>query len=289
MSAWVSAHLFCAERQNALLLEGVAPLVTELRGGGALERWFFIRHLDEGPHVRLRLRAHDGAAVARRAIEALRPWCEAIDLRAYEPEVARYGGALGIEIAEEHFQDSSEVALAVLEERGDANKVRGAALQLMLAAAAIFAAGDELRDEFLLRYARGAIRAHGGDEAVLRESEARLDAEAARNADAVAPVAVRIAEAIDARHELDGATLARWCAALRRLRARLEAADAAGDLDIGPTFDARWSAAAPPAVLRLLVLLPSFVHMMNNRLAVAPVVEAQLARFLLAAREVARA
>jgi hypothetical protein len=114
-----------------------------------IERWFFVRYLDEeGLHLRLRVRpcndAPDLRPVLKPIIEdSLRALPKAPPpfyhpvistpvagrlprgslIRAiedeYEPEIARFG-ALGISVAERLFQLSSEIAIAVLiDERAD--------------------------------------------------------------------------------------------------------------------------------------------------------------------------
>jgi hypothetical protein len=52
---WLSIHIFYYGNQNALLLNGIAPLIEQLREQGLLQRWFFIRYWVEGFHLRLRL------------------------------------------------------------------------------------------------------------------------------------------------------------------------------------------------------------------------------------------
>ncbi|GAA4194086.1 hypothetical protein GCM10022219_16800 [Microbacterium oryzae] len=117
------------------------PLLAEVRALGA-SRWFFIRYFDEsGPHIRLRvfgpgrsldrlvrtmtdLGAHlELIATAPRARQVeLVPGAAAAILGSerrtvgqrvavYEPEIDKYGGLEGVEIAEQMFEFSSELAL----------------------------------------------------------------------------------------------------------------------------------------------------------------------------------
>lgn len=73
MSGWVSMHIFHSGSLDRLLVEGVRPTVERLRAGGAVERWFFIRYWNGGPHLRLRLKARRGdeAGVAATAYHDL--------------------------------------------------------------------------------------------------------------------------------------------------------------------------------------------------------------------------
>jgi thiopeptide-type bacteriocin biosynthesis protein len=80
------------------------------------DRWFFIRYHDSsGPHVRLRVRAStdDLNAIHRAWCTRFRDDLESFTFAPYEPELADYGGELGVELAERAFQVSSEAALAL--------------------------------------------------------------------------------------------------------------------------------------------------------------------------------
>lgn len=157
---WISLHIFYVGALEPLLLDAVQPLVQDLRERRLLQRFFFIRYWQEGPHLRLRLLPGEGVAredVQRRAEEALRAylrdnpslytlnnekrspsykemflaeyslkkWQEfygdsdempmrpnnSVHAIPYEPEYGRYGGSDGIELAEWHFEKSSEIVL----------------------------------------------------------------------------------------------------------------------------------------------------------------------------------
>jgi thiopeptide-type bacteriocin biosynthesis protein len=130
------------------------------------DRWFFIRYLDErGPHVRFRARGRRGSidALQRRLDVLFRAGIPEVArsrgtgpptlvrlpfpqpevnnhtgfvTRIYEPEWDKYGGAVGVDLAEIVFQVSSQVALEVLELTADDAVARAAvALALMRCAA----------------------------------------------------------------------------------------------------------------------------------------------------------
>jgi hypothetical protein len=52
---WVSVHVYYHDPPDELLRVGVGGLVRRLAALGALRSWFFLRHWQGGPHVRLRL------------------------------------------------------------------------------------------------------------------------------------------------------------------------------------------------------------------------------------------
>src|SRR5579885_3397611 len=71
---WISIHIFYASNQNPLLLDAIEPLVQDLRAAGLIERFFFIKYWQEGPHIRLRLLPAEGAdeeVIKQRAETAL--------------------------------------------------------------------------------------------------------------------------------------------------------------------------------------------------------------------------
>jgi len=157
---WISLHIFYVGSLEPLLLDVIEPLVQDLRERKVLQRFFFIRYWQEGPHIRLRLLPVEDSAgeeVKRRAEEALlvylqhnpslytldnekrspsykemflaeyslEKWQElygegdempirpnnSVYTVPYEPEYGRYGGLDGIELAEWHFEKSSEIVL----------------------------------------------------------------------------------------------------------------------------------------------------------------------------------
>ncbi|GAA1755861.1 thiopeptide-type bacteriocin biosynthesis protein [Streptomonospora arabica] len=169
---WRAVHAYCHRGRSgtdALLVEAVGPAVRDLRRRGLVRNWFFIRYWHGGPHVRVRLGGPDGAALDQAAAElrerlaahlagggptedldpesfyaafALGPeeiaemgWhadgtvVEAV----YEPETERYGGDEAIGLAEDLFEVSSSLALAVIANTPAEQARIGVALDLLLA------------------------------------------------------------------------------------------------------------------------------------------------------------
>ncbi|MGW1008010.1 lantibiotic dehydratase C-terminal domain-containing protein [Streptomyces sp. NPDC002520] len=150
MTTWTSWHVHQHQGQDRLLAEAVTPLIRAVRADGLADRAFVLRYWDGGPHVRLRLRAPSDTALAAlesRVPTELRRWCrehpseramgheEYALLRArigdpasaaelvpdgsvvaatYVPEHQRYGHGAALAACEEHFDDSTRIALDVL-------------------------------------------------------------------------------------------------------------------------------------------------------------------------------
>ena len=123
-SEWLFAKIYAgpAEVDRVLSLV-VAPLVSDLTRSNLVDCWFFIRYQDPDHHLRLRFRGAPPAQgeILSRLNEALKPWLAAgtvnrVQLDTYQPEIERYGGPLGIQLAEQVFQIDSEAVLELLGE-----------------------------------------------------------------------------------------------------------------------------------------------------------------------------
>jgi thiopeptide-type bacteriocin biosynthesis protein len=149
---WLSAHVYrygavYGSAGDDTILDLAAPVFERCRRAGWIERFFFVRYLEGGPHVRLRfsgsrqvleerirpllverarslLQRHEGGTTHHAAaldhvltcvVKAgrFRP-DGACEFNAYVPETERYGGPEGRRVAERHFFDSSRTALTGL-------------------------------------------------------------------------------------------------------------------------------------------------------------------------------
>lgn len=150
-ATWQALHLYLPHSTHTgFLRDSVAPI---LRSEGFMDRFFFLRYWQGGPHLRIRL-LHDGTDASARAIAAIRAkLTEAVppatdellaeyefgvslqeelarqeraevrpgrpvgtvDPMPYTPESVKYGGPAGIAIAEEVFRATSREVLSMLE------------------------------------------------------------------------------------------------------------------------------------------------------------------------------
>ena len=172
---WLSAHLFYHDSRTKLLREFVTPLVQSLEDAELIDGYFFIRYWLGGPHIRLRLRTRaenlevldqeishaakaffeehpaevtvDPNEYARHAhkltsIENLDDTAlsmypnNSVQFIPYVPEIERYGGDRAIIKVEDHFCDSSKIALDILRQSPEHSFHRNEALKMMLLALA---------------------------------------------------------------------------------------------------------------------------------------------------------
>jgi thiopeptide-type bacteriocin biosynthesis protein len=181
-STWLYVRIYCpAAMSDDIVLHLMRPLEMELRAREYITRFFFIRYLEGGYHLRLRFygerQALSGPVRARLNEEIARYFSErgyavnepldwgpdgmddphwqpllppdarrptpSYEYDRYDPEVERYGGQQGLLVSEEHFQQSSYTAFAVIEhERAGHGPRQNAALLLMEAAAEAFGMDD---------------------------------------------------------------------------------------------------------------------------------------------------
>lgn len=193
-STWLYYKLCIGSRLDGLdfLINGV---VAETVIDNRVRQWFFLRYLDEdGPHLRVRIkvgssdaksadrlfhtRFHDGTTaltmlspVESRPLITV-PGAETIFPRGsfpararratYEPETEIYGGALGVVIAEELFQVSSEIAVDILGSGANAAHARKDLAPALMAAVLDEFVGKEGRAAFLESYINHWLSASPG-------------------------------------------------------------------------------------------------------------------------------
>lgn len=166
---WLSVHLFLSDpegdlRRSAdrLLLEVIRPFVQRCLQEELIEQFFFIRYSELGPHVRLRLRgeAHvlkarlqpaleHAFALQRTQTDADGPYATSTHpllARArwieYVPEIRRYGGTDAVHLAESLFHVSSEVSFHLLQRKDSNDPARRLALSLLAATVLLHAMSD---------------------------------------------------------------------------------------------------------------------------------------------------
>ena len=268
--AWLSAHLFFEGDiyegpGDRMVHEVVEPVVTACRGEA--RRWFFIRYSEAGSHIRLRFFAPPEAH------EVLRPrilaaaedseLVEGVSWVEYEPEVERYGGPHGLVLAETYFHDSSEIALALLRKipLGDRSSRLGKALLAMLVVLYLFEETPELAAELATMYAQGYLRSRVADpeqqEQWLTAFSDGYDRQSDQLADYVETAWAALVDDDAITPELD-LYRERMGAVRDRLRKHFDA----GRLQFEGTAPSSWQQAARR-------IMPSYLHMTNNRLGVS--------------------
>ncbi|MEU8104681.1 thiopeptide-type bacteriocin biosynthesis protein [Nonomuraea muscovyensis] len=201
--------------------------------------------------------------------------------RDYEPEFDRYGGPAGIELAEWHFEKSSDVVLSLI---GRTNvHVRtvllGLSAQLMMTMCATFIRDPGELAEFFTGYNRFWERTY---ESAGAEKHDQFDLlyEDMRERLAGRVAVIHAATAGDGEDSAPGAFLLPWARHCAELRDRIIARTRQGRLMFRARDGSDRIGAATDPELALRVLMGAYLHMTNNRLGVAINDEAYLAYLL---------
>lgn len=169
--AWLSLHLRCDGNTDEFLRGPVLQTIDELLEQNTARSWFYLRYWEGGPHIRLRLLlpADRRAMVAELVQERARPWLSEHDPgypaaadayvqiaqslaareredrdpmpwqphgqtweQAYVPEATKYGTGASLRAFEQHFRESSDLALRVLRQHPSTTQVLSLAALLVL-------------------------------------------------------------------------------------------------------------------------------------------------------------
>jgi thiopeptide-type bacteriocin biosynthesis protein len=261
-------HVFRDEPVEPLLLDCVDPLQSRLKRQHAIRRFFFIRYSEQGYHVRARFAVAPevNAAIVRSEIGGvLRTYLDAcpesgarIVEAGYEPELLRYGGFRGVEIAEAHFDFSSAMALGILRRTGDRGPAAiaarvGLALEAMIALARGFGLSRAAMLELFRGYGQGTL-----DALKRRDLPSELAAAGAAQQPRLRDLARRAFE--------EGLRPGSWAAAW--LDHGVQLSTQLADAGVTP--------ASPELTLVSARLVSSYLHMFLNRLGLAGGPEAAL-------------
>lgn len=307
-SRWISAHLFYYDAPEPLLIQCVQPLVENLRARQLIERFFFIRYWQGGPHIRLRLLTADGVSQGeiRALLEehvaqffATSPSVRQIQQENYErnralfstfeygrgdqtplypnnslqyipyaPEYDRYGGDAAMPVVEQFFMESSEIVLDMLRHSLTRNQLTSYALTMLLQGIGMYADTPALLSRLCECYYHWALP-HASVYPAHFERQYQQQSQ-------------RLSELVSRTLGLqqsgfhDDTFLKRWSAAIRRLQTRLQHLEQQGDLQLGasPRYLVHLEKEHNPAFLGIIF---SCQHMHNNRLGLSLLEEAYLA------------
>jgi thiopeptide-type bacteriocin biosynthesis protein len=285
---WLSVYLFIAPPVYAadcdrIVRAVVSPFVTRCRERDWIDKYFFIRYTENGPHVRLRL--HGAPDVLERDVtpallahvNAERPSDLAIrEIRwtPYEREYERYGGVDGIGVAEEQFEISSDAVLALLDRCpvGDRRAKLGQALLAMVAAVHAFHDDRTQASRFARQYGANYLRAVAREEAQHSRLVDAFSTSFTRQADSLIPFVEQAWEQLE-EHEPLPDPLEQYHDAMRGVAGRLHALCREQRITREGRVIDDWN----ECVGRIV---PAYVHMFNNRMGVPIPEESYLAYML---------
>jgi thiopeptide-type bacteriocin biosynthesis protein len=251
--SWMSLYLYYTVDANPLLTNKVWPLIKRLAEEGLLKHFFFMRYGDtRGPHIRLRIVPVDSSARSKIRRRLKKAFPEGVFVP-YVPETERYGGPVGILIAERLFEASSVATLQLLEDTPEWNYRRAlaSALQMHIGMLQAF---DVSQVE------AAALQAHIARSRYITEDSIK-QFEQGFNAqrDKVAAPLANLWAACEQNTVFTDPWFRGWRKAMQTLKHDLHAAYKAGQLVLpeSPHHDSP-----------LWFLYESYIHMTNNRLRV---------------------
>ncbi|WP_433887571.1 lantibiotic dehydratase C-terminal domain-containing protein [Streptomyces sp. CA-111067] len=247
------------------------PALYEVKGGFLADLYNTLFELEFPGEERSKLVDEDGRM-------RLRP-NNSFSAEPYEPEYGKYGGPAGIELAEWHFQQSSEL---VVEAVGAKNLhlrsvLLGTSAQLMMTMSGCLLPDRTALLEFLDRYHDFWNSAFAGTNLTAQDGYDR----AYRSMDAALPrrfQEIRQVVAEPAPERLPG-FLRGWAEHCMELRDRVGAAARRGDL-VFRSWDGSRDLPVTDPGQALPMLLSPYMHMTNNRLSVTVRDEAYLSYVL---------
>jgi thiopeptide-type bacteriocin biosynthesis protein len=309
-TSWLAMHLLLPDggelygaHADDVIRQIVAPLASECRQCGLASRFFFLRYSEAGNHVRLRLCAAirtlvpDLRSRVLSRIAAFYPNShihehETTDARrsnntrdrssliasmywsTYSPELVRYGGPAAMELAERIFESSSLTAIALLQGISEPRTRRlGKALMATLTLIQAFAPDrDEAGDLSQLCHQSYVRILCGGVDSTITSWTALCDRSAQQQRSRV----LRLVDDVWCTVETGGSLttdIDTYRGSLLRARNDLMELFRKAEVTTGGTTATSWR-----QCVRYLV--PSYLHMMNNRLGVTVAEEAYLLRLI---------
>ena len=119
MNIWLSYHVYTELNRTEVLSNRVTSIIEWVENNESIHQFFYIRYNEGGKHLRLRFESSNSAI---KEIDSMVRRCFfsnqfQVMEESYNPEISRYGGSDALPTAEEYFQLSSKVCLAVLNEK----------------------------------------------------------------------------------------------------------------------------------------------------------------------------
>jgi len=256
---------------DRVLVDVVKPVAEECLERGWADQYFFVRYRESGSHVRFRLtgacRALEESARPALECAVAADSCLSLQWVPYKPETERYGGEASMPLAESAFCASSRMVIASLDYTGSLpSDVRlGRALMAMTALIHAFTGSHAQALELLAAYSagyRGVVA--GGDEGPLVAAFEAAKSSQPALADYVDEVWRRLSTGEPTMPALDVYHLE-----MRQIRDAFRDLYDCGRLQFGASRGPSWNAC-------VAALLPSLLHMTNNRFGVSMSEEAYL-------------
>lgn len=320
-SSWLSAHLFYNEPWEQFLLKAVEPFLQTALKTGIVETYFFIRYWERGPHIRLRLKGETSAieqVLKPNLLEHFESYIEehpsvrvdpeyppaypktlywlpnnTVKFFPYEPELNRYGGNTGMDLAEQQFRLSSDVVFYYIQLQANHSEYAeqlGIAIRLHVAFA--YSLGMDRRtmaaffnmifENWLPRAIEVPINQENRDFILqkMNETVGLFDESFAQQKETLVAFHEELLKDLSEGHEFEDKIFSRWIAENRQLSLSLTKAVEAGmvqERTESYILSEELEKQCTPNEILLWNIWADYVHMTNNRLGIFNHDEAYLA------------
>lgn len=300
---WVAAYIYYSEPWESLLVSSIKPLAENVIKWNLAEQFFFIRYWENGPHIRLRFGGDSrirmflikllimrnlGIYISKNPSKINETYQESqarggvynnfVAFNIYEPEFARYGGPIGMRIAEKQFYISSQTILNIMNDKLDVwgyDTVLGIAIRLHLGLLHAFKIpvkemGGFFRFVFENWIGWHFSKSEVGQEKFLLERSRMLEIYERSFMSQGAHIATHIEKFLKAlEHNIlfDQNWINGWVDEMSKIGHELKAAEAKNLLTL-PKPSSEKIQSSDKKSQRLWGIMESYVHMTNNRLGV---------------------
>jgi thiopeptide-type bacteriocin biosynthesis protein len=300
---WLSLHFvfeggIYADHADSVILDVVEPLLRWAGRHPDIKRYFFIRYRDNDPHLRLRLEVDGGLqerverelqAILQEEMNTDAQSAASVDLTHvrqirwvnYEPEIERYGGEYGMDIAHSIAVASTDCTMWLLEQgrrQGCISREVGSCVLMLLILRALMPerhGAIRIMENYATCYTEAAL---GGNPRLTREEAleahhnlmTEFDGSYARQQAALVPLSQQLWQAgseslKEPQFQRFERSIASSCQSLRELHQKQL-------LPIG--------SCNRPWLESITSLASSYIHMTCNRLGVSLLEEAHLAKLV---------
>ena len=293
---WIAVHFYHEKKTNYLLSKLVNPLLHLINEQKLSEQFFFINYYDEiGTHIRLRLKVPEGSnqQLLISIIEEETERFIKIDaaLRSYrfmdyDPEVDRYGGAKAIEIAEDHFQDSSKTVLEFTTRSTEWSYEKSLTNALAMQVAFLHAISfsyeqiEELSSHMINHWISSATNYHKSiipneedDNVVIKNIESAFVSSFSKQKEVITEICASLWDSLNSR-EFEDDAIRQWYGGVEETHSTLSELQKKG----GIFLTEEWGGGEDYS--ELSVIYESYMHMTNNRNGISNMDEAFLGYIL---------
>ena len=294
---WVSTHIFHKNtiysiESDRIILEVVKPFVEKYCDVKTVKKYFFIRYSHSGPHVRFRAQLNDKNRVDEfkftisEFINKYYPWELKVESTnnfendtiykfiEYEPEVERYGGISGMKISEDYFYYSSRIVIKLLGliKNGDKSERLGKGLFVMLMLLFVFTDSKEKALAIMANYSSGYLRLISRDKSRENYLKNIYQTGYEKQKNNLNELVINIWGALERGNEFDD-EISEYYNMLLSIKKSLNKKVDEGILRQGENKFKNYDDI-------LKIILPSYIHMMNNRMGISMPEEAYLATLI---------